>query len=72
MWIAEVLVMSNAMVHIENRRLADAAVGRIRLADLEHEHLHTCRVCQGVLYLFVRQLVNDKFPSDPLKPPEAA
>ena len=40
-------------LHVENRRLFDLAVGRLRLEKWEKDHVHTCQVCQGVLYLFV-------------------
>ena len=39
--------------HVENRRLFDLAGGRIRVNEWEQNHVHTCQVCQGVLYLFV-------------------
>ena len=41
--------------HIENRRLFDLAFGRRKLEDWEQNHLHICKVCQGVLYVFVHQ-----------------
>jgi hypothetical protein len=41
--------------HIENCRLFDLAAGRLRLAEWEQNHLHRCKVCQGVLYVFVIQ-----------------
>jgi hypothetical protein len=41
--------------HIENRRLFDAAFGVVRLETRERLHVHECRVCQGVFYLFVIQ-----------------
>jgi hypothetical protein len=41
--------------HVENRRLFDLAFGRVKLEDWEQNHLHSCKVCQGVLYVFVHQ-----------------
>jgi len=41
--------------HIENRHLLDLAGGRLRLEDWQQNHLHRCKVCQGVLYVFVHQ-----------------
>jgi hypothetical protein len=41
--------------HIENRRLLDAAYGVVKLENWERFHVHECRVCQGVFYLFVIQ-----------------
>jgi hypothetical protein len=41
--------------HIENRRLFELSSGKILLQDSEHEHLHTCSVCQGVLYVLLNQ-----------------
>ena len=35
--------------HIENRRLWGLAGGRIRVERWEQDHLHECRVCQGIL-----------------------
>jgi hypothetical protein len=43
------------MSHIENRRLFELASGTILLQNSEHEHLHTCTVCQGVLYVLLNQ-----------------
>jgi hypothetical protein len=42
-------------VHIENRRLFNMAVGRLKLEEWEQSHLHGCEVCQGVLYVLVHQ-----------------
>src|SRR5260370_640393 len=41
--------------HIENRRLFNLAFGQLKLEEWEQEHLHGCKVCQGVLYVFVQQ-----------------
>jgi hypothetical protein len=40
---------------IKNRRLFEAASGIIKLEDRERGHIHECRVCQGVLHVFIRQ-----------------
>jgi hypothetical protein len=51
--------------HIENRRLLESASGRILLQDSEHEHLHTCTVCQGVLYVLLNQPpISNEMPSE--------
>jgi hypothetical protein len=44
-----------ALLHIENSRLFNVALGRLKLEEWEQQHLHGCRVCQGVLYVFVQQ-----------------
>src|SRR5262245_45228242 len=51
--------------HIENRRLFEFASGRILLQDSEHEHVHTCTVCQGVLYVLLSQPTSNEIPSEP-------
>ncbi len=53
-------------VHIENRRLFNLAFGRITMEEWELSHLHVCRVCQGVLYVFVHQPLSP-VPEDPGK-----
>ncbi|HYR84811.1 MAG TPA: hypothetical protein VE422_12095 [Terriglobia bacterium] len=58
-------------IHIENRRLFQAAGGTIRLEDWEREHLHTCEVCQGVFYVFINQPITPD-PALPKKNPPAA
>ena len=40
---------------IKNRRLFAAALGTRRLEDEEREHIHECKICQGVFHVFVRQ-----------------
>jgi hypothetical protein len=42
-------------VHVENRRLFQVAAGTLSLEPWERDHLHVCSVCQGVLYVFLRQ-----------------
>ncbi len=41
--------------HVENRRLFNAASGRIRLEEWEYAHLRGCDVCGGVLCVIVSQ-----------------
>jgi hypothetical protein len=43
--------------HIENRRLFNLAAGRLRLEVWEQEHLHGCRVCQGVVAVLMNQVI---------------
>jgi hypothetical protein len=43
------------LLHIENGRLFNLALGRLKLEEWEQQHLHGCKVCQGVLYVFVQQ-----------------
>src|SRR5437879_6050542 len=51
--------------HVENRRLFDLVLGRLKLEQSEQSHLHGCRVCQGVLYVFIHQpLVAAREPSE--------
>jgi hypothetical protein len=57
--------------HIENRRLFNLAAGRLRLEGREQEHLHDCRVCQGVLHVLVHQPMNGITEKD-RRPPDAA
>jgi len=40
--------------HIDYRRLLDLAGGRIKIEEREQDHLHGCRVCQGV-YVYLNQ-----------------
>jgi len=57
-------------VHVENRRLFQLAAGTLRPEPWEREHLHVCNVCQGVLYVFLRQPI--KSGESPAKPRDAA
>ena len=41
--------------HIENRRLFGLAAGMFRLEDWEQEHVHECKVCQGILCVLMNQ-----------------
>ena len=59
----------SAEVHIENRRLCDLAFGLLKLEEWEQGHLQGCKVCQGVLYVFVHPPIIA--PGNPEKP-EAA
>ena len=44
--------------HIENRRLFDAASGRLRLENWEYLHIRECGICEGVLCVMVFQITN--------------
>ena len=57
--------------HIENRRLFDLALGRLKLEQWEQDHLHGCKVCQGVLYVFIHQPLG-AVPEKLEKPGDAA
>jgi hypothetical protein len=57
-----------AELHVENRRLVDLASGRVKLDGWEEHHLHTCKLCQGVLYVFINQPID----APPEKPPKSA
>jgi len=59
-----------ATTHIENRRLFRAAFGWLKLEKWEQDHLHECKICQGVIYVFVNQLTKP-VPEDPEKPDAA-
>lgn len=48
--------------HLNNNRLQDFAAGRVKLLEIEVEHLHACELCQGVLYLFLGQPPNSPEP----------
>ena len=52
-------------VHIENRRLFDLVFGRLKLEHWEQDHLHGCRVCQGILYVFIHQPLIVESPGKP-------
>ena len=52
--------MNNAAIapigaHIENQRLFDMASGRLQISSSEINHLRECRMCQGVLNVFINQ-----------------
>ena len=57
--------------HVENRKLFDLASGRLKLHEWEEHHLHTCKVCQSVLYVFINQPIGAP-PEDPSKSAGAA
>jgi hypothetical protein len=57
--------------HIENRRLFNLAAGRLKLDEWEQVHLEECKVCKGVLYVFVNQPISGLRLNQP-KPGEAA
>lgn len=50
-------------IHVENRRLFEMAAGTAKLEAWEQNHLHTCRVCQGVLFVFINQQTSNPSPS---------
>ena len=58
-------------VHIENRRLFDVAFGRLKLEQGEQYHLHVCKVCQGVVYVFSLQYPG-AVRENPAEPGDAA
>jgi len=60
-----------ATTRIENRRLFDSAFGHLKLGKWEQDHVHGCKVCQGVLYVFVHQPLGSG-PGDSDKPADAA
>jgi hypothetical protein len=58
--------------HVENRRLFAAAAGTDKLEVWERRHLHACEICQGVFYVFVRQLTGGTSSLPPTGNPPAA
>ena len=56
--------------HIGNSRLKEVASGRARFEEFEEEHLHTCEVCQSVLYVLLGES-RERNPSDPAEPDAA-
>ena len=68
LWLS--IMQINVATHIENRRLFEAAAGSLRLQEWERSHLHACKVCQGVFYVFISQpirnpLLNVQNPEGP-------
>jgi hypothetical protein len=57
--------------HIENRRLFAAAAGADGLEEWERQHVHTCEVCQGVFYVFIRQIMTNSNAPIRENPPAA-
>jgi hypothetical protein len=57
--------------HVENRRLFAAAAGTDKLEVWERRHLHVCEICQGVFYVFIRQLTNTSSMPPTENPPAA-
>jgi hypothetical protein len=45
--------------HIENRRLVDVAAGSVGLDVWERQHIHECQICQGVLLILVRPIIEE-------------
>lgn len=58
--------------HIENRRIVDLICGHLRFQEWEHDHLHACEVCQGVLYVLVSQQTRPRTGRDKKGAGEAA
>ena len=58
--------------HIENLRLLKLVSGQLRFQEWEQDHLHTCEVCQGVLYVLVDKHVQVPAGKDGSPPGEAA
>jgi hypothetical protein len=56
--------------HITNRRLLNFAFGLHTLEEWEQTHIHTCQVCQSVLYVFIHQPIAP-VPRHPEKPDAA-
>jgi hypothetical protein len=44
-----ITIWQHFLNHIEYRRLRDLAGGRIKAEEWEQDHLHECRVCEGIL-----------------------
>jgi len=57
--------------HVENRRLFDLASGRIKFEEWEEQHIHDCKLCQGVLYVLLNQPTSGLTETAP-KPADAA
>jgi hypothetical protein len=57
--------------HIENRRLFGLASGHLMVDEWEEEHLHRCKVCKGVLCVFLNQPIK-RLTEDQPKPGKAA
>ena len=55
--------------HVENRRLFAAAAGAQRLEEWERQHVHNCEVCQGVFYVFIRQIMANSYAPPQENPP---
>ena len=62
--------VSDAGMHVENRRLFDFVSGQLKLEEWENNHLHECRVCQGIVHVFTNQPTVR--PGTPPKPADAA
>jgi hypothetical protein len=57
--------------HVENRRLLAAAAGNHTLDEWERQHVHSCEVCQGVFYVFIRQVMAGSYAPPSKNPPAA-
>ena len=60
------------VTHIENRRLLGLTGGRIKAEEWEQDHLHGCRVCQGVLYAYLGQPTTTSSDTPPESEDDAA
>ena len=49
----------------------DFAAGRLRLEPLEEEHLHGCKVCPSIIYIFLNQPMSEAL-EDKKRPEDAA
>src|SRR5205807_1517836 len=58
--------------HVENRRLFKVAAGTLKLEAREQDHLHGCKLCQGILQVFVRQHPSSPVTENPPKSSDAA
>jgi hypothetical protein len=50
-------ICSDIEGHVANRRLFNLAAGRLNLKAWEANHLHGCKVCQGVLQVLINQAI---------------
>jgi hypothetical protein len=56
---------SASLPHVGNRRLFNMVTGKLTPEAWEHEHLSGCRVCQGVVLVFINQIRNGNVQSSP-------
>jgi hypothetical protein len=64
--------MQPKKAHIDNHSLFNLASGRFSLPDWEHDHLHACEICQGVLYILLNQLTEGASEPNPKSADDAA
>ena len=48
-----VQISQSSRAHVRNRRLAEMAMGNLRLTSSERKHLRACDVCQGVATVLI-------------------